>query len=92
MKWYLKISLIIFVICLVLSLTVTLAMGGNEQGMFFLVLGIVMLIVAAITLVVGLIMFIAGSQEYGKAFLLSSAIIFLVGSGVCGAVMLTMSL
>jgi hypothetical protein len=92
MKWYLKISLIIFAVCIILAVISTFAMGGNEDGMFFIVLGIVMLIVASISFIVGLIMLIAGSPEYGKAFLLSSAIIFVVGTGVCGITLSVMNM
>ena len=70
-----------------ITLLMSLAFGSTNSSDFLIGLGLVSLAVACLDLLVSLILFIAGKANYeiAKGFLLSSAVLFVVGFAACSS-------
>ena len=70
-----------------ITLLMSLAFGSPNSSDFLIGLGLVSLAVACLDLLVSLILFIAGKANYeiAKGFLLSSAVLFVVGFAACSS-------
>ncbi len=68
-----------------IALLMALAFGSSKSSDFLTGLGLVSLAVACLDLLASLILFIAGKANYeiAKGFLLSSAVLFVMGFTAC---------
>lgn len=68
-----------------ITLMLLVVIGTNNSSDFLVGLGLISLAVAVLDLLVALILFIAGKENYevAKGFLLSSGILFLTGFSAC---------
>ena len=88
MKKTYKVILINVIIALVISLLFGLMM--QEPGVFLIALGAVSGILGITSLFIGLIVIIAGSKEWGQAWLIGGGVLFLLGVGICGPMLIVM--
>ena len=73
-------------IAAVLSIIITISGGGS--GVFMLALGSCCCLGGVLSLLLAAVYNISGKKEWGRAFLLSAGITFLVGTGVCSTYLL----
>ena len=68
-----------------ITLLMSVAFGNTNSSDFLIGLGLVSLAVACLDLLVSVILFIAGKANYeiAKGFLLSSAVLFVMGFAAC---------
>ena len=80
---YVLINLAIpFTVALLFLLT-----SGDKDNMvsnFFLAYGTIALIAFALNLIIGIILFIAGSNEHGKKLLLAAGVLLVISAATCG--------
>jgi len=68
----------------ILFISLLFAIGFKDGLTFLIALGILAVIVGSINFIVGVILYAVNRQEWAKAFLISSGVLFLLGIGVCG--------
>ena len=86
MKQSFKIALI----SIVLALAVTILSTINEdREVFFFALGIIHLVFGIVSLVIAVILALAKNEVWSKAFLVSAGILVLIGTGICGPMLLS---
>ena len=88
MKLSYKIALYSVLLALVISFL--FSVGSGEKGWFLLIFGLVCLLIGGMLLLVAGILYLAKSKEWSKGMLLGAGILFLVGMGVCGPLLLSM--
>ena len=84
MKLHYKTALIGVGIALLLSILLTIS-SGDQANIFFIVFGIVALLLSVVFFVVALGLLIAEKRDYSSAFFITSGILILIGLGSCGA-------
>ena len=82
-----KVLLINLAAVFAIAVLISLAFGNSNSSDFLIGLGLVSLAVACLDLLVSLILFIAGKANYeiAKGFLLSSAVLFIIGFAACSS-------
>ena len=88
MKLSYKIALITVLISLFLAFL--LSVGSGEKNWFLIVFGAICFLVALAMLVLAGILHLANKKDWSKGFLVSSGILFLLGLGVCGPLLMSM--
>jgi|KBSMisStandDraft_5_1062788.scaffolds.fasta_scaffold00075_29 peptidoglycan biosynthesis protein MviN/MurJ (putative lipid II flippase) len=90
MKLPLKIALISLAIDVVLSVVLLVVADPKATGTnYLLAIGIGSLLGGLISVVLAIIFFVAKSKEWGKGFLLTTGLLFLLGFATCsGGIML----
>jgi hypothetical protein len=81
-----KIILIHVIGVLVLSLLISLMFEMAEA--FLIALGAVSVIVATADLFISVILMITGHREWGKMLLLTAGVLYLLGLGICGPMLM----
>lgn len=86
MKIITKIVLINAAAALLIAVLTTMSVRGNPYSDFLMWLGLCCLGIGVLNLIVAVIIFLTGKQNYeaGRGFLLSSGILLLTGFAVCG--------
>ena len=87
MKIHYRISLISVALAVLLSIILTIAIDTDPE-VVLVALGVVSSIIATLAFFIALVLLIANSQEYSKAFFITSGIMLLIGIGVCGPMLL----
>ena len=85
-----KVLLINLAAVFAITLLMSLSFGSTNSSDFLIGLGLVSLGVACLDLLISLVLFLAGKENYelGKGFLLSSGVLFLVGFAACSTMTL----
>jgi hypothetical protein len=60
----------------------------EEPQAFLIALGVVSLIVGVAIFFLGIVLLLAGKKEWGLTFLVSAGVLFLLGVGICGPMLL----
>jgi hypothetical protein len=82
MKLHWQILLANFVISFLIA-GLVVASGGVSLITFVAILGIVGLVIGLLDIVIAIFLFIAGSNDWGQGFLLTGAILLLLGFTLC---------